>query len=90
MVKVGKDLGSCKPGLKLLDFRWLNGLADQTEKFFTEKVNTQIDLEPSYDNLTAGRGKVGIVLFPGLLKHGGDDGKLGGLDESTSSASGDR
>ncbi|KAF5604323.1 hypothetical protein FPCIR_868 [Fusarium pseudocircinatum] len=75
-VDIGKELGQSLSGLVPMNKGWLHEHADRDGYISASTMGSRI--EPRYppdEGRTIVKGKVALVLFPGLLKYGSDDGE---------------
>ncbi|RSL88429.1 hypothetical protein CEP51_001744 [Fusarium floridanum] len=75
-VDIGKELGQSLSGLVPMNKGWLHEHVDGDGYISVSTMGSRIELRsPPDGGKTIVKGKVALVLFPGLLKYGSDDGE---------------
>ncbi len=73
--KIGKTLGGLQSGLVLMDKPWFCKQADERGRVSPSDMGDRMRLLYEPDGGKVIKGKVAVVLFPGLLKYGSDNGE---------------
>lgn len=78
-VKIGDVLGELHSGLVLMDKAWFRRHAhekgDEEGRVSPSLLGSRIDVKAEPDGRLMIKAKVAVILFPGLLKYGSDDGE---------------